>query len=332
MKKILQKLSLLFIFSLFLSGLSARDTFVVLDSCSVWLEFWGDSILFAHPTGEAPFTYAWSDGSTGSSILFPEPEQTYCVTITDATGCMAESCLDIPPYGIFNCSVSITYVTDSNYVALQAYPDGVPPFTYLWNDGSTGSAITYPNPGMTYCVSVTDATGCVASDCYEFWDTCYVLLEYVVTGDSSMLVATAFGIDGPPVYQWNTGSTDSVLINPEPGYYCVTLINLPVCQSVSCLDIAPLSVAESPVFKDFSLYPNPVGGAEAFFIEASLERKIDARLKLVNLQGQLVLEKPVSFRRGNNRLKFRADNLPSGMYFVFIYSDEGMLLSRKLLK
>jgi hypothetical protein len=50
--------------------------------------------LDALPDGTPPFTYDWSTGETTSSILVAQ-DGNYCVTITDAGGCTATSCVNI---------------------------------------------------------------------------------------------------------------------------------------------------------------------------------------------------------------------------------------------
>jgi hypothetical protein len=50
--------------------------------------------LDAMAGGTAPFTYDWSTGETSSSIVVSQ-DGTYCVTITDAAGCTATSCISV---------------------------------------------------------------------------------------------------------------------------------------------------------------------------------------------------------------------------------------------
>ncbi|HAD15042.1 MAG TPA: hypothetical protein DCF33_21675, partial [Saprospirales bacterium] len=51
--------------------------------------------LFPATTGQAPFSYQWSDGSTEQDrVLFLNcGNYTYCLTVTDANGCEADTCL-----------------------------------------------------------------------------------------------------------------------------------------------------------------------------------------------------------------------------------------------
>ena len=46
--------------------------------------------------GSAPFTYLWSDGSTGSTLsVCPDADATYSVTVTDASECTADATFNV---------------------------------------------------------------------------------------------------------------------------------------------------------------------------------------------------------------------------------------------
>lgn len=62
--------------------------------------------------------------------------------------------------------LSVTINADSNSTILTAFPiGGQPPFTYLWNNGTTTQSTQNVQPGSTYCVDVADALGEESSSC-----------------------------------------------------------------------------------------------------------------------------------------------------------------------
>ncbi len=86
---------------------------------------------------------------------------------------------------------------------------GLPPFTYSWNNGSTGPSIT-GLPGGTYCLSVTDFKGCIATACAQI--NVPLPMTATATGnpvscggacDGSATV-TAQGGTTPYSYAWNS--------------------------------------------------------------------------------------------------------------------------------
>jgi PKD repeat protein len=110
-------------------------------------------------------SYSWSNGATTQSTSVGFSGQ-YCVTVTDANGCQATKCIDVPytppptasistPDPINYCSTP-TPVINTTLYALQG-----PNYQYFWSPGGqTSSTITATAAG-TYYVIVTDAvTGC----------------------------------------------------------------------------------------------------------------------------------------------------------------------------
>jgi hypothetical protein len=177
--------------------------------CSVWIEV--DSLNgtglptpTAVPTGTAPFTYVWDTGETTASIQ-PTQEGVYCVVITDSEGCSATACvvLTLPP----DCTVDIQSNPANGFLAV---PTGTAPYTYLWSTGETTASIV-PTVTGDYCVTITDADGCVASDCEFYWDgggidSCSV--EVILVQNGGWVLADASGTP-PFTYAWSNGETTS---------------------------------------------------------------------------------------------------------------------------
>lgn len=145
--------------------------------------------LYTNTTGFGPYQYIWTcqqDPSWHSSvpnplvILQPNIPYTYCVKITDSTGCAADACKQI------------TYVPDTAAcdVFFYIYPDptlpgwydgnvyysGGNPVSWSWSFGDGASSpdslptYQYANPAFyTLCLTVTDDRGCTASYCDSFF-------------------------------------------------------------------------------------------------------------------------------------------------------------------
>lgn len=140
------------------------------DSCSVTIELDTSAagvVLTALPTGEAPFTYQWNvQNFQTQSIFVPFSNNTYCVTVTASDGCEASACFTIAATPV--CEVNIYQGDSLGITILDAivWP-GTGPFTYLWSTGETSQYIE-PVTAGNYCVTITTADGCEATDCYDF--------------------------------------------------------------------------------------------------------------------------------------------------------------------
>ncbi len=191
----------------------------------------GDVALVAYPTGTAPFSYAWSNGEGTQSIIVTSLNINYCVTIADANGCTATTCL----YNSSPCSVSIVNNPNSG---LTAVPTGVAPFSFQWSNGTTGPTLI-PNAPGAYCVYVADAAGCTATACFTWGNpsNCAVTVADSLTGAGWQLFANASG-GAPYTYQWNNqnASTNNVFVS-SPGSYCVTITTANGCTASDCITV-----------------------------------------------------------------------------------------------
>ena len=227
------------------------------------------TLLTAIAFGEAPFAYQWNTGEITASIT-ADSTGWYCVTITDNTGCEAEACYYVEDPQ--NCFVGIQ---EDPAGSLTAWSQGVPPFTYEWDNGANTQTI-FPNTSGYYCVSVTDATGCVATDCYWYQsgsgtDSCYVdIIPQQIPGTTGYnLYASANG-EAPFIYLWSTNETTADIDVMESGTYCVTVADAAGCTATECITIQILSASDviaGYVFPGDSLVPTPLMEGMVYLIE-----------------------------------------------------------------
>ena len=231
MKKILITLSF---FLGFFYTQANYDTMMSPDSlCFVAVDSVQNGFCFqATPTGVAPFTYLWNDGTTGSSTCMSPSLTEYCVTVTDATGCVAVGCSGQinPP----TCSVWIfEQNVGTSLPLLSAAPTGVSPYTYSWNTGEATETIT-PTSAGEYCVTITDASGCVSEDCITVTTTCVATLTETSSGCFS---ATSSGT-APFTYAWSNGSTTETACFSNPNdSLCVVITDVNGCVAFGCVDV-----------------------------------------------------------------------------------------------
>ncbi|MFB6258616.1 MAG: gliding motility-associated C-terminal domain-containing protein [Flavobacteriales bacterium] len=119
------------------------------------------SISMSVSGGSSPYTYAWSNGGSGSSINGVGPGY-YSVTVTDQNGC-EDSLVDI--LVDVNSSMDLSFSTRSDECgqgkgsAEVSVQGGNPPYSYSWDNGMSGSSIDGLKEGG-YSVEVTDSLGC----------------------------------------------------------------------------------------------------------------------------------------------------------------------------
>lgn len=122
--------------------------------------------------GTAPYTYQWSNGEKTEDISNLSA-QYYRVHVTDANGIDADGEITLTEPEPLKMEISIYEYPNHfnislfgacNGIATLTLNGGVPPFTYLWSDGSTNQNRT-TLCSRNYGVIATDANGCkVASE------------------------------------------------------------------------------------------------------------------------------------------------------------------------
>lgn len=168
-------------------------------------------LLTAEPTGTAPFAFEWSTGETTQSVDWELPWTQYCVTVTDASGCQSSACVGNPA-----CAVGIVENPPGHLHAV-AYGDG--PLSYAWNTGETASSIS-PNTVGEYCVTITSASGCTGTSCFQYTNACWVDVVLVDTLGTYYLSAVINS--NVTSIEWNTGETSPLISPLFNNYYCVT--------------------------------------------------------------------------------------------------------------
>lgn len=189
--------------------------------------------------GSAPYTYAWSNGASAATLT-GLTAGTYSVTVTDTNqGSAVGSVMVAQPsqlgVQVFGESQICGIAPDGKATAVPY--GGVPPYSYLWNNGGTSAQITGLAAG-TYTVTITDANNCTTtgSATVFFWDEGLWLM------DSSVNVSCWGGSDGfvyiapmsgtpPYTYLWSTGATTAAVSGLLAGNYNVTVTDVNGCSA-----------------------------------------------------------------------------------------------------
>jgi uncharacterized repeat protein (TIGR01451 family) len=203
--------------------------------------------------------YLWTfgdgiSGSGSSTVHTYSNAGTYqaCLILSTQTGCIDTFCLDIYPTGS-PCNLAVTAVPDANFSVVNAVATGgTPPYQYSWNTISPYSFDTLLSAG-NYCVTVYDANGCTATNCFQWGGVnCNPVVTYNQVDSNTFIFAYSMN---PNVssFVWdfgdgNTSTNTSTVQNSyaTPGTYTVTLtayVNGIVCgtytTNVTVTGIAP---------------------------------------------------------------------------------------------
>lgn len=177
-------------------------------------------------------SYQWSNNATGPAIQ-ATAGGAYSVTVTDDVGCQGIASVEVVEYDspapVIQAPArlcpgeSATLTLDGQYQS------------YAWSAGGTADSASVPGPG-DYAVTVTDANGCegmAAVSIQEFAPPSPPVGVEVgfCSGDTASLFAPA----GFAAYQWEGGSTDSLIRVDAPGNYAYTVTDNNGCTGAGSI-------------------------------------------------------------------------------------------------
>ncbi len=274
------------------NGCQQSDTMTILSPDPIVLDLTGQDPLCANSTdgiasvsvggGTGTISYAWSSGSS-APVVQQLPAGTYAVTATDQSGCAAVDSVTLTAptaMYIFMEAEAISCPGASDGAVVHYVEYGQPPYTYSWSNGMSSIYIT-DLPAGNYCMTVTDANGCTASECsVVFYPGPTAQVSLVVTpagchgGTEGAIDLTVTGGGlGNYSYSWSNGETTQDLSGLAAGNYSVVVTYALGCQvSASALITEPppleLSLTAEAVScfggNDGAVQPTVSGGSASY--------------------------------------------------------------------
>ncbi len=231
------------------NGCTVSTTAVVTGSCAnntLVVSITSQDLSCTHTTdtltanvtgGTPPYSFQWNNGANTSEITVDQAG-IYLVWVTDDSGCV-----QIAADTLLNTGVVVA-LQSSHPVSCNGIPDGSlsvtvtggsPPYTYLWNTGTTADSITGIVAG-TYTLTVTDAALCEATFSYFVSQSSTNYGYYVyATGTSAncsnngTATVSVYGGTAPFTFLWSNSDTSQTLTGLSSGSYSVTVTGADGC-------------------------------------------------------------------------------------------------------
>ncbi len=245
------------------------------------------SITATAQGGVPTYLVTWNgpDGfsATGNTIT-GLAQGTYCATVSDLLGCTYQECVQVgeeEPITIILSSpefdgVNITCFGANTGTIANNVAGGTPPYMFNW-EGPNDFGFQGPNPDFLfageYCLTITDANGCEATECITLTQAEGVEIEIVAnvfangfnTSCSEVcdasLTTTLTGGAQPITLSWlgpdGYTSADADLEALCPGLYTLT-----TTDANGCTQVATVSIAAPPAIDVQLASPLYAGGTE----------------------------------------------------------------------
>ena len=227
--------------------------------------------------GAGNYTYLWTGGQTTAQISDAPGDVNYCVTVTDAQGCTADTCFVIDYVeGILPTPFPDTVACNGDTDGTLSWrtDGGLPPYNFSWanTDGSLNGSgqiddyaetTTIPNLGAgTYSITLTDAAfDTVFTVAIAEPDPLTVQIQQTIAvscfGEcDATLEALPIGGNGVYTFVWNNAATANFNTGLCAGSAQVTVTDAKGCTATATYTIdepAELTVAVSTV-QDISCF------------------------------------------------------------------------------
>lgn len=181
--------------------------------------------------GEAPYTFAWSNGETTEDVSGLIPG-TYSVNVSDARGCSTSTSFVItqPTALAFSyTSDNVLCFGESNGAIDITISGGTAPYTYSWSNGEITEDINSLSAG-DYTVTVMDLNGCTINETITVTEPAAALSTTTTVNDITCfggsdgnIILNPSGGTAPYTYSWNSGQTTKDIFGLAEGTYQVTI-------------------------------------------------------------------------------------------------------------
>ncbi len=191
--------------------------------------------------GNAPFTYAWSNGQTSQTVT--SVATTIICTITDVIGCLGIDSVTISePTALVTAmdSVRLLCFGDGTGKAFVTASGGTAPYTYLWEATANSQTTDTASNLMagTYFVTVTDANNCTSINSVEVTQPMPLILTSGANavscsgGNNGLAYVIASGGTYPYYYTWNDAGTQvtDTAFNLLSSNYLVFVTDINGCE------------------------------------------------------------------------------------------------------
>jgi hypothetical protein len=272
-------------------------------------------------SGLGPFEFTWSDGAVDSLRTGLAAGQ-YAVTVTDVRGCTGEGTASVGRTGFLEVTINTTSVACAGGAdgALEVLPEnGLPPFGWLWDNGSTQPQIS-ELPAGQYSGSLTDALGCTLQWTLPVDEPDAITLSVEMTpasgpavADGAITLLPTGGVGGFSVL-WSNGAQALTISGLVSGVYTATVTDANNCTKSLTITVTDPSATNAANPIAAKIWPNPASAW--LWVEVPVRAGPYAFL-LTDVHGRALFQSSAS-----GTLAVNVRELPRGTYIWQVVTDK----------
>ena len=242
--------------------------------------------------------YNWCGGQTSQTIAVNLPGS-YCIQVTDSGGCFLKDTMNVFFQNLNVNLGSDTIICPGDSLTLDP---GTGFQSYQWCGGQTAQTKVVKTAG-TYCVNVTNFSGCLGSDTINV-GVAQPGVAFTSSGAGLSIVFTAIS-NSAQSWNWDfgDGSSPSGLSSPLHNYanagtftVCLTITDTNGCQADTCEDIT-VPFLNRQEEGDYFVIISPNPATNHINIDWVGELPEMSEIRISDLTGRLIrIEKPCNCR------------------------------------
>ncbi|MCB0522250.1 MAG: DNRLRE domain-containing protein [Saprospiraceae bacterium] len=202
--------------------------------------------------GTSPYTFAWSSGAATEDVS-GLAVGSYTVTVTDFNRCTVTQNFTINQPALLTVSGMVTpnCPASSNGSVSLTVSGGTAPFTYAWSGAGVGTSTRTGLAAGTYNVTVTDNSGCTATNSFTLDPLSLSVTGFgkTCTAQDGQAYATVSGGLEPYTFAWSNGATTEYIQGLNIGTYTVT-VTAGACSLTGQYTVGQPASCLPPVAKD----------------------------------------------------------------------------------
>ena len=277
-----------------------------------------DATFTVNPTGSnTPYFYYWETNPPQTTQTITNmPAGNWSVIVSSENACPIRLQFGIAP-GLpvpVNPVITNAACNNNNGSVITNVTGANAPYTYLWSNGATTSAIYNLSPG-NYSLKVTDVFGCPTN-----------AGPYTIINDNN--ISVSLGPDrnicpGQSItlspglfasYKWQDGSTGTTLTVSAPGTYYVDVVDALGCTASDTIQITSDC---SEVYFPSAFSPNNDTRNDLFGPLGNVTRLENYSLRIFNRYGQLVFYSTSPLQKWDGSFK---GSIPQNGSYVWMAS------------
>jgi gliding motility-associated-like protein len=270
--------------------------------------------------GLAPYSFAWSNGATTSTISNLLPGN-YTLVVTDANGCQVSQTVEVSGPSDLRVSLqnikSVSCFGGNDGSILIAVNGGRAPFRIRWSHGLVDQLFASNLATGIYSVEVEDAVGCVTTAAFNIGQPTILSFNSTVedsrcAGENKGVISLNVSGGTPPyTYAWSHGSNNRVARNLGPGTYTVVITDRAGCSTGGTFTVdEPDPIVISGFYSEMLSCHGDQNGYIGIDVSGGIQPYKISWLDLPELSD-----------------RYRAD-LPAGSYTVKVEDDNGCVQLR----